>query len=193
MKNSTSRWLRTALWSTIFCCGAAWASPAGPAAGRPAPAAPAAEPHLALPDFSALTKKASQQVSITLDSSMLVMAGKFLDSDDPQDAAILDVIKGLSGIYVRSYTFDQDGAYRSSDIDAINAQLAAPGWNRLVQTKSRKTGANVDIYLMVEGNKALGMALIATEPRVLTIVNIVGSIDLDKLHKLEGHLGVPSF
>jgi hypothetical protein len=152
----------------------------------------AAGPRLALPDFAALNTKASQQVTITLDASMLVMAGKFLDADDPQDAAILDILKGLSGIYVRSYTFDQDGEYRQSDIEAIEAQLASPGWSRLVQTKS-KTGANVDIYLMMAQDKAIGMALIATEPRQLTIVNIVGSIDLDKLHKLEGHLGVPKF
>ena len=148
-------------------------------------------PRLALPDFSSLTKKASQSVNITLDSSMLVMAGRFLDADDPEDAAVLEVIKGLNGIYVRSYSFDEDNAYRPADIEAINAQLASPGWNRLVQTKSRKTGANVDIYLMVAENKALGMALIASEPRQLTIVNIVGSIDLDKLHKLAGHFGVP--
>ena len=77
------------------------------------------------------------------------------------------------------------------DIEAITSQLATPGWSRLVQTKSRKTGSNVDIYLLVADNKALGMALIATEPRELTIVNIVGSIDLDKLRKLEGHFGVP--
>jgi Domain of unknown function (DUF4252) len=151
----------------------------------------APDPHLVLPDFPTLTKKASQSVNITLDSSMLVMAGRFLDSDDPQDAAVLDVIKGLQGIYVRSYTFDEDNAYRTSDMDAINSQLASPGWNRLVQTKSRKTGSNVDIYLMVAENKALGMALIATEPRELTIVNIVGSIDLDKLRKLAGHFGIP--
>jgi hypothetical protein len=62
----------------------------------------------------------------------------------------------------------------------------------VVQTKSRKTGSNVDIYLMVTDNKAIGMALIASEPRQLTIVNIVGSIDLDKLRKLEGHFGIPS-
>jgi hypothetical protein len=167
----------------LLLSGIAWSGPAW--------AAP--EPRLALPDFSALNKKASQQVTITLDSSMLVMAGKFLDDSDPQDAAVLEVIKGLSGIYVRSYTFDQDGAYRQSDLESINGQLASPGWNRLVQTKSRKTGANVDIYLMVADDKAIGMALIATEPRALTVVNIVGSIDLDKLHKLEGHLGVPHF
>ena len=152
----------------------------------------APDPRLALPDFSGLTKKASQSVNITLDSSMLVMAGKFLDADDPQDAAVLDVIKGLNGIYVRSYTFDQDNAYRQADIETISAQLAGPAWSRLVQTKS-KSGANVDIYLMVTGNTALGMALIASEPRQLTIVNIVGSIDLDKLHKLAGHFGVPKF
>jgi len=33
--------------------------------------------------------------------------------------------------------------------------------------------------------------LIASEPRQFTIVNIVGAIDLDKLHKLEGQFGVP--
>jgi hypothetical protein len=152
----------------------------------------AAEPQLALPDFSALSKKASQSVTITLDSSMLVMAGRFLDSDDPKDAAVLEAIKGVRGIYVRSFSFDADNAYRASDIEAINAQLASPGWNRVVQTKSRKTGSNVDIYLMVTDNKAIGMALIASEPRQLTIVNIVGSIDLDKLRKLEGHFGIPS-
>jgi hypothetical protein len=36
------------------------------------------------------------------------------------------------------------------------------------------------------------MALVASEPRQFTIVNIVGSIDLKKLHQLEGRLGVPN-
>jgi hypothetical protein len=171
------RTFRAYLLPGLLLAGVAWSAP---------------DPHLALPDFAALTKKASQSVTITLDSSMLAMASRFLDGDDPEDAAARDVIKGLRGIYVRSYVFDEDNAYRPSDIEAINNQLASPGWTRLVQTKSRTTHANVDIYLMVAENKAVGMALIASEPRKLTIVNIVGSIDLDKLHKLEGHLGVPN-
>jgi hypothetical protein len=44
---------------------------------------------------------------------------------------------------------------------------------------------------MVDKNQAVGLAVIASEPRQFTIVNIVGAIDLDKLHKLEGQLGVP--
>jgi len=158
----------------------------------PALAWAAPNPRLVLPEFSALAQKATESVTITLDPALLAMAGRFLDGNNPQDAAAKEVIKGLQGIYVRSYTFDQDSAYRQSDIDAVRNQLSAPGWNRLVETRSRKTHANVDIYIMVENNQAIGLALIASEPRQFTIVNIIGAIDLDKLHKLEGQFGVPN-
>jgi len=151
----------------------------------------AANARLNLPDFAALSKTASDSVSITLDPNLLAMAARFLDSKDPEEAQTIDVIKGLQGIYIRSFTFDTDGAYRASDIDSVRAQLAAPGWTRLVETRSRKTHADVDIYIMVDKNQAVGLAVIASEPRQFTIVNIVGAIDLDKLHKLEGQLGVP--
>lgn len=157
------------------------------------PALAAAEPsaQLVLPDFAVLSKKAAQSTTISLDSSMLALAGRFLDADDPQDAAAQEVIKGIRGIYVRSFAFDTDSAYSQSDVDAVRRQLSAPGWSRLVETHSRKTHADVDIYVMIVNKQATGLALIAVEPRALTIVNIIGSIDLDKLHKLEGQFGVP--
>jgi Domain of unknown function (DUF4252) len=157
----------------------------------PALAWAAPNPKLLLPDFSALAQKATESVSITLDSTLLAVAGRFLDSNDPQDAAAKEVLKGLQGIYVRSYTFDTDSAYLQADVDAIRNQLSAPGWSRLVETRSRKTHANVYIYIMLANNQAVGLALIASEPRQFTIVNIVGAIDLEKLHKLEGQFGVP--
>jgi hypothetical protein len=151
----------------------------------------APNPRLAIPSFSALAQKASESVTITLDPAMLGLAARFLDSGDPQEAATKEVLKGLQAIYVRSYTFDRDSAYQQSDIDVVRSQLAAPGWNRLIETRSRKTHADVDIYLMIDHEQAIGLALIASEPRQFTIVNIVGAIDLDKLHKLEGQFGVP--
>jgi hypothetical protein len=157
----------------------------------PALAWAAPNPRLTLPEFTALAQKATESVNITLDSALLAMAGRFLDGNDPEDAATKEILKGLRGIYVRSYTFDEDSAYRQADIDAVRNQLSAPGWNRLVETHSRKTHADVDIYIMVANNQAIGLALIASEPREFTIVNIVGAIDLDKLHKLEGQFGVP--
>ena len=157
----------------------------------PALACAAPNPRLVLPDFAALAQKATQAVTITLDPGLLSLAARFLDANDPQDAATREIIKGLQGIYVRSYTFDRDSAYRQEDIDAVRKQLAAPGWNRLVETHSKRTQANVDIYIMLDNNQAIGLAVIASEARQFTIVNIVGAIDLEKLHKLEGQFGVP--
>src|SRR5580692_11025676 len=84
----------------------------------PALAWAAPNPRLVLPDFAALAQKASQAVTITLDPALISLAARFLDGNDPQDAATREIIKGLQGIYVRSYTFDKDSAYQQADIDA---------------------------------------------------------------------------
>jgi hypothetical protein len=151
----------------------------------------APDPRLVLPEFTGLSQKATQSVTITLDASLLSLASGFMNGNDPGDAATQQIIKGLRGIYVRSFTFDHDFAYQESDVEAVRKQLEAPGWNRLVQTRSKKTHADVDIYIMVDNKQAIGLALISSEPREFTIVNIVGAIDLDKLRKLEGQFGVP--
>jgi Domain of unknown function (DUF4252) len=156
---------------------------------RIASAAPLAP--LKLPDFDLLTSKATQSVNITLDSNLLGLAASFLDSGKPEDAAAKELIAGLQGVYVRSFSFDEDFAYSMADVDAVRKQLTAPGWQRLVGVRSGKEKANVDIFISVDAGRANGLAIISSEPRQLTIVNIVGSIDLQKLHKLEGKFGIP--
>jgi hypothetical protein len=156
-----------------------------------APLAVAAPPgQLQLPNFDSLNGKAIQSVNITLDPSLLSLAAGFLDSSKPEDAATKEVVSGLRGIYVRSYTFDKDFAYPTADVDKVRQQLSAPGWQRLVQVHSKEQ-ANVDIYMSVDRGRANGLAIISSKPREFTIVNIVGSIDLQKLHRLEGKFGVP--
>jgi len=156
---------------------------------RAATAAPQAQ--LQLPGFESLAAQASESVNITLDSNLLGLAARFLDSNKPEDAAARELIGGLKGIYVRSYTFDRDFTYPSADVERVRKQLSAPGWQRVVEVHSRKEQANVDIYILMDQGKANGLALISSEPRGFTIVNIVGSIDLQKLHRLEGHFGIP--
>lgn len=60
-----------------------------------------------------------------------------------------------------------------------------------MEVRSRKEQKDVDIYISLDGERANGLALIASEPLEFTIVNIVGSVDLEKLRKLEGKFGVP--
>jgi hypothetical protein len=172
------------LWSMLL----PWLSPL-----LPGSAAAAAEPgQLVLPDFSALAKKASRSVDISLDPSLLGLAGGILSADpDPDAAAVKSLIAGLKGIYVRSYDFDQEGAYSKAEVDRVRAQLVAPAWVPLVSTHDRQRRTDVDVYARRSGARTDGVAIITAAPRQLTIVNIVGAIDLARLAQLQGRLGIP--
>lgn len=145
---------------------------------------------LDLPDFSALAKKASQSVNISLDPSMLGLAGGLLNADPrSSDNDVKSLISGVQGIYVRSYTFDKAGDYSKADVDAVRAQLVSPAWVPLVSTHDSRD--DVDIYVRRNGQRTEGMAIITAEPKEFTIVNIVGDINLAKLSQLQGKFGVP--
>src|SRR5690349_16975079 len=146
---------------------------------------------LLLPEMTSLADKASESVSVTLDSQLLGFASRFLNPEDPDEAAAKKIVSSLTGIYVRKFTFDTDYAYPKADIDGIRRQLSAPGWSQIVEARSKKEQTNVDVYMLVDGGKARGLAIIAAEPREFAVVNIVGSIDLEQLHELEGKFGVP--
>ncbi len=146
---------------------------------------------LLLPEFAALADKASESVTVSLEPSLLGMACRFLSADDPEEAQAKKLCTSLRGIYVRHYTFEKDYAYPKADIDRVRRQLSAPGWNRIVEARSKKENTDVDVFVLIEGEKAQGLSIIASEPREFTIVNIVGSIDLEQLHQLEGQFGVP--
>ena len=151
----------------------------------------AADPLLKIPQFDSLADKASESVVITLDSKLLGMAARFLDASDPEDAAVREVIAGLKAIYVRKYVFDSDFAYPLADIDGVRKQLSGSNWQKVVEVRKRFERTAVDIYVSRAGDQADGLAIIASEPREFTIVNIIGAIDLDKLHQLEGKFGIP--
>ena len=151
----------------------------------------AADPMLKIPQFDTLADKASESVVITLDSRLLAMAARFLDASDPKDAAVREVISGLKAIYVRKYVFDTDFVYPMADIDGVRKQLAGSNWLKVVEVRKRAERTAVDIYVSQAGDESDGLAIIASEPREFTIVNIVGAIDLDKLHQLEGKFGIP--
>jgi hypothetical protein len=146
---------------------------------------------LQLPDFATLADKASETVHVTLDSRLLGMACRFLNSNEPEEAQARKFCTSLQGIYVRHFTFEKDYIYPKADIDRLRRQLSAPGWNQIVGARSKKENTDVDVYVLIEGDKAAGLSIIASQPREFTIVNIVGSIDLEQLHELEGQLGVP--
>jgi hypothetical protein len=136
-----------------------------------------------------LTNGAADMTDVTLDPPLLQLASGFLSSNDEASANIKDLVAGLQGVYVKHFEFKQEGTFDSGIVDPIRKQLTAPGWARMVST--REGGESVDIYLWQQGDAPGGLAVVAVEPKEVTVVNIVGRIDLQKLAALGGQMGIP--
>jgi hypothetical protein len=142
-------------------------------------------------DLDRLAAKAVETVDVNLDGALLQMAGKFLSGRDPDEARVKALLTGLKGIYVKSFEFSKEGEYSPADVEAIRKQVRGPGWSRIVGVTSKQDGENAEIFVKPQGDKFGGVVILAAEPKELTVVNIVGTIDLDTLSELGGHFGVP--
>lgn len=166
--------------------GLAWFCMALPASAQDA--------RLKLDHLEKLSAKAVEVTNVTLDDGMLQLAAKFvdMDKDDPESRQVKDLIKNLKGIYVKSFEFEQPNQYSAADVEEIRTQLAAPGWSKIVENRDKRANENNEIYFMKDAhNNIAGIAILVAEPKELTVVNIVGPVDLDKLSALDGKFGIP--
>src|SRR5207302_1818079 len=104
-----------------------------------------------------LAAKASDSVDVSLNSSMLQFAGKFLDGKDPDEAQVKKLIAGLEGIYIKSFEFKQEGAWSQADLDQVRNQLKAPDWSRIVGFQSSEDRQNVEVHVRSQNGKATGI------------------------------------
>jgi len=146
-----------------------------------------------LDHLSKLADKADEVTDLNLDGAMLKFASKFInDDDDPEEREIQEMVKKLKGIYIKSFEFDKEGQYSDSDVESVREQLRAPGWQKMVNVRSKRDKETDEIYDLGDEDHMQGRVILAAEPKELTVVNIVGPIDLDKLSELGGHMGIPS-
>jgi hypothetical protein len=143
------------------------------------------------PSLDRLKDKATQVVDITLDSSLLQLASRFLSEKDADQAKVRKLVTGLTGIFVRSFEFDRPGEYLESDIESIRSQLKSPGWSRIVGVINKRDGENAEVYIKTANGQIAGLTIIAAEPKELTIVHIDGKIDPDQITDLSGQFGIP--
>lgn len=137
-----------------------------------------------------LAAKASQTVDVNIDERLMVLASKFLSDKDAEEKEVKALVAGIKGIYVKRFEFEADGQYTPADVESIRSQVRGPLWTRLMNFTSKKDG-NLEVYLMMTADRIGGLAVIATDDREFTVVNIVGPVDVEKLTKLEGQFGIP--
>ncbi|MBK9168683.1 MAG: DUF4252 domain-containing protein [Bryobacterales bacterium] len=136
----------------------------------------------------------AQKLDLNLDHLIpLAKEHTVVDLDGPQIRAALAAApeetrkfeaqaKQVESLQVRTFKFHNEGAYQQSDVEAIRRQLDTPGWNRIVSVREPKE--SVDVYLKMNGPEAGGIAVIAAEPKELTVVHIVGALGLKDLQAL---------
>jgi len=130
--------------------------------------------------FEKLAAKAKESVNVSLDGSMLQLAGNFLSGRNAGEAAAKQLSGDIKGIYVRSFEFEKEGEYTDADIAPVRSQLtSAHGWSNTVNV--REPGERVEIYVKKEGDRIAGMAIMTSQKRELTVVYVDGPIDLNQL------------
>ena len=150
----------------------------------------AQEPRIQMSHLDYLAAKATETVDVNIDERLVQIAIKVFSDKDPDEAQIKKLVAGLKGIYVKSFEFDADNQFSAADVDSIRNQLREPAWSRLVNVRSKRD-SNVELYVSLSGTSVNGLVVITSEARELTVVNIVGPVDLEKLAHLEGSLGIP--
>src|SRR5437763_12733948 len=145
---------------------------------------------LELKNLDSLKNKAANVTDVSLDGSMLQLASQAMANEkDPDLAKAKDVISKLKGVYVKTFEFKEKNQYSAADLEPVRAQLRDSNWSKAVDVQERESGESTEVYLMKEGDSLIGLAVLVAEPQELTVVNIVGPIDLSKLGAMAGLMG----
>lgn len=144
----------------------------------------AQEAKINLSGLDKLASKASEVVNVNLEGPALKLAAENMAAKGRHSGkkqAEAQMLQRLKGVYVRSYEFGQPGEYSREDVENVLKQLRSGGWTSMVNVEEKKSGETTNIYMMNEGGEAVGMAIVAAEPKELTVVNLVGPIDFSEL------------
>lgn len=128
-------------------------------------------------NFDALAAKAKDKAEITLDRSLLK------DALQSAPEKVKGAVANVNRLIVRHYEFEQKGQYSDADLQGLRKQISGgTGWSNILNVKNKDE--STEIYLLNQGGKPAGFLLIAAEPKELTVVHVVGSIDLASLQEV---------
>lgn len=124
------------------------------------------------PDTAPAQAPAGGRIQLQSLDRLAPLASKTLKKEDKTEDG-----KGL--VYVREFEFRRAGVYTAADLEAVRAQVRAPGWSQLMKVEDREEGDEETVEIYVYGKAERrdfhgAMVIIAAEPRELTVVNIVG-------------------
>jgi hypothetical protein len=149
----------------------------GPAEAR------AQDARLRLDRLDRLSARATESVEITMNDVQVQFLRKLVSLSESDQSKLKGLLSKLKGVYVRGYEFARDGEYSDSDVEEIRAQLRSPGWERIVEVRSRNKSD--EVFFMPRKDEIAGFAAVSTGPRKVCVINIVGPMDMDEMALLD--------
>jgi Domain of unknown function (DUF4252) len=138
-------------------------------------------------DFKTLDKmgaNATESTNITLEGDTLRLATSFLGNQ-------LDMLKNLTGVYVRSFEYAKSGQYRDEDLAPLRTYLKTLNWTKIIDVKESEETSEIFLQPLPD-NKLGGLAIVSAEPKEVTVVFISGTMNINDVGKLGGNLGIPN-
>lgn len=153
-------------------------------AGVGAAALPAQEVDLGF--LKGLETKAAESTMVDLGPEQLGMLKDFAGGAGIPEAG------GIKSVRVRSFEFDKKGMYNMAELETFRAKVKGSGnWTSLISVKERGGEFTEIMMHRAPNGDSDGMLIIAVEEEEVTVVNIVGKVDLKNLGKIAGRLGIP--
>jgi hypothetical protein len=177
---------RSGVWASLLALGIA-AGAAGIALGQDSLPAPS-------PIEKTLAERATHVTEVTLDKNMLAFASKFMDADkddDKDDKAVKEMIRNLKGVYVREYEFDKEHSYTAEELEGLRKYFESADWSPMVHERTKGVAEGTDVFVKLVNGQMQGLFVLDAEAKELSLVLILGPIDMDKISKLGGNFGIP--
>ena len=137
-----------------------------------------------------LEEKADEVVKVNLWGKSLEQGKKLLSLRKNVTSPVSRFLVGLKGVYRRTYRF-AGAKPEPEDVEPIYRQLADDGWAPLIETENREEESAVSVYSYYENQEVAGVTVVATDPEEVTVVRIMGSVDLEVLSDIGKGLGLP--
>jgi hypothetical protein len=177
---------RSGVWASVLALGIAAVGVTG-AYGQDQLPAPS-------PIEKTLAERATHVTEVTLDKNMLAFAAKFMDKDkddDKDDEAVKDMIRNLKGVYVREYEFDKDHSYTAEELEGLRKYFEGSDWSPMVHERTKGVAEGTDVFLKLVNGQVQGLFVLDAEAKELSLVLILGPVDIDKISSLGGTFGIP--
>jgi len=135
-------------------------------------------------DFGTFSPSSSggQFVEVNLTSSLIGLATKFVEKDQPE---IAQVLKGLQLVHVNVIGLnDENRSDMEARVQSVRKQLEGKGWERIVTAQEK--GQDVGVYLKTENKDTVqGVVVLVLDGRNQAVfINVVGDIKPDQLAML---------